>query len=1289
MPTTHLTKSDIERRLLTGESVSWKDANRKNCLFALSDPKERRLFAFLLATKVRVPNALSQEFIDGLSSAYDGMDDPASTFTTTTTATAIAGPWRLQSIETEGFGGLNIWCGTPFHFNFDQESLLIEGPNGSGKSSLIGAILWAVSGERPRDQSDCRAHELKPVYGVDDKAAGDWPPIACYPPTVTDLKSTAHMRVQLTFQDPHAAVAKIERVLDGNNIKTSLDSGFKVPSVFIETGLLMPARLAHIRFNENGERLTDAVQKLTGLDDLVAIGVLVASLCHKSREYLSYKRKDLTTNLKDFNQAIEEARGALATVNVDVPAFTIAHTDDANSEMAIFGKMLNDRATEHTKVVSNDLASGLELAQSAVQHQVISAISAAKDDVKAGIEALSTWKTLKSIAQALDKDTATLVAEAVAKARSKAKEAVILSEVSSKDSKFQLKAVAAQWHAQYKSGVVENCPLCDHDLKDIPSLAKELEALQSAGEAASRRTDDNLNAIEAELKAALPESIKNFHLDILLIQPRTKLFDDLHATLVVKERYAKTLTKFAALVEIALSESPKSELAIAKVETSAGILKKLNETNSIIERLLDLAEWFNANSGLWSTWWQNLAASEDSKDTDIALQKDDNITTGEKPSESLSSHLLRLSDALAKAEPYRKAAKAMRKAWTSGKLAVDIEKELKRREAVADSLTPLKNLSLLAESIAREAIDRLSDKIANLLKRIHLTEQLQFHDARLQRKEGLIVRGGFVPELRIDATLVANTSWLRAVLWAFLFALREEAVEQIGSDPFPLLLFDDPQSTFDVQHRHRWAQYIAALQSGPSKAQIILTTYDERFLELIKVDRVTGRQAMMVGAGKDIGHVSIVEGAFLEREWSDTKKLNTPQAGSDYISKVREHVEALLRLMLRGEDAAVMSVVSGFVLGDCREKLRQLHTKGIAPWDRPIFEKLLDRLGKSLPQIKYMEIAHHAGKNNLGMQEAIDVEIHWRKYLQPTLYNGFQVVREHSLLHGGLKALFAIPPTITLPEGYQTSVKSIPLHVLGQAAAISDGRVADGRIDFDEFALTSNKNIVLGRHFAYRLTAPTLEPVARPGDMLIVKEPEEPPAKSLVVALSGDRILARRFEISENQSDVAVLTAQAINPSQIAPPVIGQKATFTIHKIIGVIYAEKAWGSPAQSVMEVCECAGEAIVVNLAKKALGLIKVIGQSAEPYALNGQYIVIRNELSVEEAVKTLDGKPIIAVDTNNSRYFKRLRITTGDQIVLESLDSGGDYGPIVLAMPGKGKNCLARVWPVAGVLFELPN
>jgi energy-coupling factor transporter ATP-binding protein EcfA2/SOS-response transcriptional repressor LexA len=1283
-----LTKSDIEHQLLTGTGVAWQDANKKSSKLVLDDPKKRRLFAFLLSSKVREATGLSDDFVAGLSGAYNGTDDPAATITAGTAVASTPGPWRLQSIETEGFGGLNIWRGPPFRFDFDQESLLLEGPNGSGKSSLIGAILWALSGERPRDQSDTPAHEPQPVFAGNDKPAGDWPPIACYPPDAADLKSPPRVRVTLTFQNSKGESVLTERKLDGGKVTTAIDPRFDPPSILREAGLLMPARLALLRLHDGRGRLTDAVQTLTGLDDLIAIGGLVDGLCHKSREYLSFKRKDLTVAKTGFDQAIGEARAALAQVQVLVADFTPANTDAADGEMATFGKMLSDRATALTEVVSTDLSGDLNLANPAVQHQVITAIGSAQEDVRGGLDGLPAWKKLKTIALALNDEGARRVSTAIAAAREKTKEAVALLEKSTEDSKFQLKAVAAQWHSKHKVGAVENCPLCEHDIKTTPSLVQELEALRSAGDAAARAFDDNLNAISAELNSLLPVALKTFGSEMLTWEPRAKVAGDIRTTFVTNDRCAKVLVKFGALVEAALAESPAVELASVEIPSELDGLMALNERIVGIERLLNLAEWFRPNSSQWSCWWQNLTSQEASQETGSAVQEDPG-TTGKEASERLLAHLSRLSDALAKAEPYRKGAEAMRAAWKSGKSAAEIAKEVNRREAISESLMPLKSLSFLAESVAREAIEGLSERISGLLKRIHLTEQLQFHDARLQRKEGLIVRGAVGPELRIDATLIANTSWLRVVLWAFLFALREEGVEQIGSDPFPLLVFDDPESTFDSQHRHRWAQYIESLQSGGSKAQVLIATYDETFLEMIKVDGVQGRQAMIAAAGPELGYVGIFEGESLDRKWLETQKLNTPKAGREYISAVRVYAEGMLRLMLRGEDATVSSVVGGFVLGKSRNKLEELNKQGLPPWNRPQFKNLVGFLAKNSAPIKHMEIAHHAGGAGLGMAEAQDVEKHWREKLSPALNQGFRLAREYQILHGGLKALHAPPPTVALPEGYKTKVQTIPLRVLGRASALSDGRVADGLFDLDEFVASAHKKIVLARHLAFRLTAPTLEPVARRGDMLLVREPGEPSANSLVVALYDDRILARRFEIADNDSDVAVLTAQAINPRQIVSPVVAHKATLTLHKIVGVLYGDSTWSAPGQSEMEVCECGGEAVFTSLAADALGLVEVVGQSAEPHALNGQYLIVKKEITAAEALKTLDGKPIIAADTDDNRYFKRLRIVAPDRLVLESLDSGGDYGPVVLAAPRKGKNCLERVWPVAGVLFELPN
>jgi hypothetical protein len=172
-----LAKSSIERQILSGTPITWRDASKKKLEIVLGEPEERRLFAYLLASRVREPTGLSENFVTGLSTAFSETNDPRTSLDPVSTAT-LKGPWRLQALETEGFGGLNTWNGPPFQFRFEGESLLAEGPNGCGKSSLIGAILWTLTGERPRDQTSNLAHEPRPVFGVDEKAAGDWPPIA-------------------------------------------------------------------------------------------------------------------------------------------------------------------------------------------------------------------------------------------------------------------------------------------------------------------------------------------------------------------------------------------------------------------------------------------------------------------------------------------------------------------------------------------------------------------------------------------------------------------------------------------------------------------------------------------------------------------------------------------------------------------------------------------------------------------------------------------------------------------------------------------------------------------------------------------------------------------------------------------------------------------------------------------------------------------------------------------------------------------------------------------------------
>jgi len=1275
-----LTKLEIQRALLAGRKLTWKNAAGRQDAIELKDASQRRLFAYLLQSTVREAKGLPDDFIDGLSVAYASDSDPASE-SVDTAATASTGPWRLQKIETEGFGGLNICDGPAFSHEFDGESLILQGPNGSGKSSLVGAVLWAMSGERPRDQTSARPEDRAEVYDNSNQKIGTWPPIACYPAEAAGLTRDPFVRVTLTFIDAAGATAVVERRLSGGQVTSTIDPLFNVPEVLVETGLLMPSRMSQIRFEKGQTPLTRAVQSLTGLDDLIDIAALVDGLCHKGREYLATNEKLFQNHQMLFDAALGEAQRALKPTGETIPSFEPKDTEDPEGQFALLGKKLRTRAADLTKVISDDLVPGLDLTSADVQMEVAGAITIARESVGAGLRQSPTWETLSAVGSALTIEVRESLRHEADEADAALAEAIALNQRAKIDTRLQLKALGGHWH-QTNNGTaeLENCPLCEKPL-DNPILRAEIDAFRKVSEAATRQFTDNLNAIQARLTAAIPATIAPKLAELATLRPRQSLISELRTHLVAKPLISNVLAAFVRLAADALSSAPEPELPVAEEEAATG--DEIHEVRWRIEavrRLLSLDQWRAQNISAWREWWAETAGEEGDAATEH--QEGEELTQNE----TLVKHLARLTDAIGEAEPYRSAADALVRAWKSGRDAHRYQKVQQGREEITKQLTPLKSLGALAESQARLAIESLSGQIATILARMHLSERLVFKGANLQRKAGLQVHGGFAETFKIDATLVANTSWLRGVLWAFLFALRAEAVSQLGGDPLPLLVLDDPQATFDAEHRRRWAMEIVALQRGATPVQVILATHDEIFVELVKnVDGIVGREGMIVAAGDELGHVGLFEGASLERKWAKALTENTPDAAQQYISDVRVYVEGLLRLMLRGHAADVVWVTSGFVMGRARDKVRELNAAKLAPWDKSEFSTLVGRLDQGSAPIKFLEMSHHAGRTNLTMGEAVEVEAHWRTKLEPALRRAFNLARDHFLLHGGLRALHAIQSDCSLPEGYQEKVRTLRFQMLGRAAALTGGLSADGRVEL-EFDDTVSNPLVLGRHFALRLAAPTLEPVARRGDILLVREMGEPSAKSLVVARCENRVVARRFEIAENHSDVAVLTAQAVNPRQIAQPIVIKRRTLELHKIIGVLFDQVSHPSGADNEVE--DCGGEAVLQRYVAAVKGLVEVAGQSAEPVALDGQMLMIGDPVTADDALRRFEGQPVIAGDEDDNRYFKRLRGGSAQTIVLESLEISGDFPPVVLTHHAGERTDLKEVWPVYGVLFEKP-
>lgn len=326
-----LTKTQIVESLLAGERIEWKDAASKKSSIVLENAEQQRLLAFLLASSVRDVKSLPAIFVEGIASAYTAAEDPGTKSDLGGTSAPNSGPWKLQAIDAEGFGGVNAWNGPPFRLELQGESILLEGPNGSGKSSLTAAIVWAITGDRPRDQAEKPTDEMAPVFDTADAKIGEWPPVAAYPLDAKDIQNNLKVVVELTFQNSAGETAVLRRTFDGKNVTVSADPKLNISQILIEAGLIMPLRLAKLRFDQGRGKLSEAVQMLTGLDELIELGTFVQALCHYGREYLSYKKTELTSAKSEFQRQIREAGTALSKVGVVVPKFAPFDTDDPSA----------------------------------------------------------------------------------------------------------------------------------------------------------------------------------------------------------------------------------------------------------------------------------------------------------------------------------------------------------------------------------------------------------------------------------------------------------------------------------------------------------------------------------------------------------------------------------------------------------------------------------------------------------------------------------------------------------------------------------------------------------------------------------------------------------------------------------------------------------------------------------------------------------------------------------------------------------------------------------------------
>jgi hypothetical protein len=1271
-----LSTQEIENTLLRGEPLEWEDPNTAQTrTIHLTLARQRRLLSALLESSIRNVRTLSPTFIRSLKDACAGGNDPAPN------AAAIIPlrptpqeTWLLHKIEAYGFGGLTQSSGPAFDYELGGVSACIEGVNGSGKSSLVGAVTWALTGLRTSDQFGPTAslNVPQPVLNAAQQQIASWPPVAAYPAKPEDLSKPPRVGVRLTFRDAESGrEAVCVRKLSAGKEVFTLDAAFSDTAgvrAMIEIGVIMPSRLRHLRLGDKGT-LADAVQALTGLDRLNQLSDFVSELCNGNMDFRRYARRENQGGHKEsFARALESAEKRLPREILNFDRLRNLTSAELLTDLRGAKTLLSNKAADHLKTLTEDLKLPTTVQE---QSELSVAVARAEDEVLAGLVGTSIVRDLDHILSALQVGAMEALRQQIQRSRDGLAEARLWRHRQEEDSRLRLKIVAARWHYEYhrEEAEVRACPLCNQPLTGRPDLAEEIAALRNKAEIAEQTFFQSCAGFENALRAAWPKIVEPSPERWGALKPKAAIAAELRNQFIKGERYSTMLPGVARRVEAWLQEAESAwpELTTPADTTYEATERGLQIAVAGAERLLSLAEWWKIHRPTFVEDWQKVIGRDSEKG-------------------SVQFCLSKCKEAFALAEPFQEAAGFLERAFTAASTWQTIEAEQQERDAIAGAIAPLKDLRLYVQHSTVLAINLLSEQIGDLLQRIYLSDSLRYENTTIS-KNVVTVHGSFNDRFKINAALVANTSWLRAVLWAFIFSLRHETLSRLGRTPLPLVVLDDPQNTFDPGHRRKWAQLIASLQtlahSDLDFAQFIIATHESAFVDNLKVEGFAGTVSTICGvhAAPD-GKAIILDGRRLDQTWQRADDEKTVAAAQDFIGQVRVEVETRLRLMLRGEGADVPRLI----WSELRDRLESLHAKGIPPYDRPIMKKLLGQLSPSLKEVKLINRPHHFRDEDVGYAQAVEVEVYWRKKLSLLLLDAFHSQRDYAAMHG--ESSFHLSPrdSLPLPPGREDILRAVTLQIRGRAAAMTGGRVADGRLSVssNEFA----EQVQLRSHALLLLRAPTLEPVASAGDVLIVSHAAPVHPKNLVVVSIEGVVRGRRFDLSEANPELAILTAQAVNPYEIRSPIAVTRTAIQPQKIVGVLYGAGR-PNPAVSANEVEALDGDETVGSVLREVQGLYQVSGRSAEPFALDGQYLLVRSPSREPDRLVKSDGSLVLAIDEEGGHYFKRLRVPDSRTVILESLDLSGREPAILLGREPGDRPSLVEIVPVVGVLFELPG
>lgn len=1296
-----MTREEIEDALLRGRVVNIDSGNGGS--IQLAAPRGIRL-AEVVFDRLRstAANDLATDigFFEALEAAFrDSSDEPrpdsaACSSTDKATVEADARCWRLKKVETCGFGGLNTVPGDVFEFDVRGGDSCIEGQNGSGKSSLANAVLFAMTGKTHRDQYGIwdNPARAEPVLSDDGKKLGDWPPIAVYPISWGNDLLPVDVSVTLTFEDDGSGeeiVAK--RRLHGTTgalkEEISVDPRLTAVPTLVEAGLLMPMRIQHIRMPEpdDNDQLVGLIRQLIGLEPLLDVANLIDKLCHGNQRFLKYARdNDSEGKRKDFSRLLEEAQEKIEELDtgldlvIDVEAKKPI-PDDRLRDVNKAKEELTRRQAKGFHALAGLAFEEFDPDKAEHRRRVTKAADQLHLDAVRQTDSKSlpiVLRGITSLASRCDSQDFENLKSALGVGQNQLAGAVKWAARQRKDMLLRLKAVAAV-HFEDRDDPL--CPLCEQPITgaDHRSLVEDLRNLKSDAEAAQTRLGDACRRIEQEIMRAAQDLVPDIFFKVERFAVKRNIRDEVQSTFVEANHVAQSLPGFSGIAQEAfdsafttvtefefgseLPEPPDGDDA----ERVRRFLDHLNDTVRAAEN------WSQSRQEFRNGWARLFSKTEE---------------------HSLTTRIVQLKGVIDGVEPYRLASNKAEQALTiAGEYNAIIRRQA-LRDDIAEVLRPLRKLRNLINLTTRQTIDDVSDEAKQIHQKIYNPESLSYEKAEISEfrgRQSLSFQAKLGNDLpwRIDASVLANMSWMRGILWSFIFAIRERAIDRSGHCPFELMVLDDPQMTFDTRNLKGWAQFLGSSEGlrQHQNCQLLVTTHSMPFA--LEMTGMRDIRMLAIETGQPWSKpAQLVDGDFAGVRFDRMMSENSDNRARLLIGDIRVLCETLLKHAMQPFDPIFVRQPEA-TLGRMIEWIADRSSNGQPPYTDHVFGELIAVKSSYPLEFSQLSEPHHSVSETITVRQGKQAYQFWCEKLYPAVHKVWEEYRflQKSII--GEAAAILLPANCNHKPARSVALATVRPPILGRVSAYSDGRAASAiRID----DLSNADSVDLSACAAYRLERDTLSPVARVGDILLTRLDRQCRATNLVIEDRGTHCVARRWVEYAAVPALAVLSASPSNPREVPPAIISRAKGANRRKIVGVLFAADRLrsGEAFDSETEAISLEADNRIVADLVAHTDVFEVQGSSAEPIALDKQYLLAKPSThDLKTAVNELDGKPVIAEDNEDCAFFKRLRVLDSKSIILESLDKTGSEELVRLSTdPEQAGPTLVRVREVVGVVFD---